>query len=375
MKPARSAGAPPSTAAVAVEHDDLEPLRARAERARRRPPGRLAPPARRDRCRSASASSNASLGRVGAGDRLAPARRRRGRSASQRGRPRRASNAGRAGLAPSLVILATPPATVTRGTGWRAQIFQHAADEIAHVDQRRAPAGRTAPARRLPRSRRWRRRHASARRRARRRCRDGSSRSRRRRNRARRCRSCRGSTGRRRCRAAPFSVRSAMRSPSGIEISTTTSPPPSRQRFGDAARIIARGHGIDRGLAERQRQAGPRHRADALAGAERDARARRRARAVAIDQRAMRDVGIVARVLDDAGAREAVAALVHAPARRRRAGRRAGRSRRDRGSRRSRSAARPRARRRWRRRPSSSRGAAALRSLAAMRHRPERLAQ
>ena len=36
----------------------------------------------------------------------------------------------------SLVILATPPAMVTRGNGMRAQIFQHAADEIAHVDER-----------------------------------------------------------------------------------------------------------------------------------------------------------------------------------------------------------------------------------------------
>ena len=36
----------------------------------------------------------------------------------------------------SLVILATPPAMVTRGTGWAADIFEHAADEVAHVDQR-----------------------------------------------------------------------------------------------------------------------------------------------------------------------------------------------------------------------------------------------
>ena len=36
----------------------------------------------------------------------------------------------------SLVILATPPAMVTRGHRMPAQIFEHAADEVAHVDQR-----------------------------------------------------------------------------------------------------------------------------------------------------------------------------------------------------------------------------------------------
>ena len=36
----------------------------------------------------------------------------------------------------SLVIFATPPAMVTRGTGMGFQIFQHAADKIAHFDER-----------------------------------------------------------------------------------------------------------------------------------------------------------------------------------------------------------------------------------------------
>ena len=63
----------------------------------------------------------------------------------------------------------------------------------------------------------------------------------------------------------------------------------------------ARGR-IDRRLARRQRQSRPRHRPDALAGAEAQARAFRREPNRGHDQRAMRDVGIVAGVLDDAGA-------------------------------------------------------------------------
>ena len=64
---------------------------------------------------------------------------------------------------------------------------------------------------------------------------------------------------------------------------------------------------IDGGLAGRQRQAGPGHRADALAGLENDPRARRRQAHRRHDQRAVGDVGIVARVLDDGGAGEIVA--------------------------------------------------------------------
>ena len=71
---------------------------------------------------------------------------------ARQGRPRRACECRSSRPCASLVILATPPAMVTRGTGWRAQIFQHAADEIAHVDQRRSRAGRGASAPRLPRS-------------------------------------------------------------------------------------------------------------------------------------------------------------------------------------------------------------------------------
>ena len=61
---------------------------------------------------------------------------------------------------------------------------------------------------------------------------------------------------------------------------------------------------IDRRLADGERQAGPRHRADAFAGLEAQARARRREAHGRHDQRAMGDVRIVARVLDDAGAGE-----------------------------------------------------------------------
>ena len=68
--------------------------------------------------------------------------------------------------------------------------------------------------------------------------------------------------------------------------------------------------GIDRGLAHRQRQARPGHRAHAFAGLEAHARAGRRKAHGRDDQRAMGDVGIVARVLDDAGAGEIGAKLV-----------------------------------------------------------------
>ena len=75
----------------------------------------------------------------------------------------------------SLVILATPPATVTFGDRMPAEVFQHAADEVAHVDQRAPRAGRGASALRPPTCCRWRRRRGRARWRAPRRCRDGSS--------------------------------------------------------------------------------------------------------------------------------------------------------------------------------------------------------
>ena len=74
-----------------------------------------------------------------------------------------------------------------------------------------------------------------------------------------------------------------------------------RGDFGDGVADHAARHRIDRRLAGRQRQAGARHRADAFAGAERHAGAGRAGPHRREDQRAMRHVGIVAGVLDDAG--------------------------------------------------------------------------
>jgi hypothetical protein len=71
----------------------------------------------------------------------------------------------------------------------------------------------------------------------------------------------------------------------------------------------ARGR-IDRGLADWQRQTGPGHRANAFAGLKAQARASRREANSRYDQRAMGDVRIVARVLDDPGAGEIGAELM-----------------------------------------------------------------
>ena len=81
-----------------------------------------------------------------------------------------------------------------------------------------------------------------------------------------------------------------------------------------ASRIIARGHGVDRGLARRNGKAGPRHGADARTRAEGDAASKCPARHARNDERAMRHIGVVARVLDDAGARPACAGLLQASA-------------------------------------------------------------
>ena len=104
----------------------------------------------------------------------------------------------------------------------------------------------------------------------------------------------------------PFAVRSAILSPPGTEISTiasTPAPEPRGHLFEIGADHRAR-RGIDRGLADRQRQAGPGHRAHAFASSENYSRAGRRETHGRDDQRAMGDVRIVARVLDDAGAGE-----------------------------------------------------------------------
>ena len=96
-----------------------------------------------------------------------------------------------------------------------AQIFQHAAGEIAHVDEGRLRQGVEPLHRRPPRWSRCSRRRGSGRWRAPRRCRGGSRRSRPSRRRDARSRSCRGSKGRRRCRAAGSRSCLAISSPPG----------------------------------------------------------------------------------------------------------------------------------------------------------------
>src|SRR5262249_41082228 len=64
---------------------------------------------------------------------------------------------------------------------------------------------------------------------------------------------------------------------------------------------------VDRRLTNRERQARPGYRADTLAGGKANARSWIRPRYVGDDKRAMRNVGVVAGVLDDAGATTAFA--------------------------------------------------------------------
>ena len=102
----------------------------------------------------------------------------------------------------------------------------------------------------------------------------------------------------------PLAVRSAILSPPGTEISTIASTPtPCRSRdFREIGLDHRARRRVDRGLARRKRQSGPRHRADALAGLEAQSGAWAREAHGRHDERAMGDVRIVARVLDDAGA-------------------------------------------------------------------------
>ena len=72
--------------------------------------------------------------------------------------------------------------------------------------------------------------------------------------------------------------------------------------FGDRVGDHPARHRIDRRLARRNRQARPGHRADALAGAKASRRRPARRAHRRDDQRAMRHVGIVAGILDHAGA-------------------------------------------------------------------------
>ena len=69
-------------------------------------------------------------------------------------------------------------------------------------------------------------------------------------------------------------------------------------------------HGVDRRFADGQRQTGPRHRADALAGGEADAGAGRAKFDASNNHGAMGDVGIVAGVLDDSGAAKVLASFL-----------------------------------------------------------------
>ncbi len=80
-------------------------------------------------------------------------------------------------------------------------------------------------------------------------------------------------------------------------------------RLGDCFGNHPARHRIDRRLAGRDRQAGPRHRSDAGSGLEGDAGTGRAAPDRRPEQRAMRHVGIVAGILDHAGPCEAVAEL------------------------------------------------------------------
>ena len=118
-------------------------LRARARRGRRRrsraptaPRRGLARPSpraagdhrRQIEARPPPASSKACSALLAFGDRFdehgGPPAWRDPLRRPRRGRPRRASNGGRACLRASLVIFAGPPAMVTRGTGWARKYFK-----------------------------------------------------------------------------------------------------------------------------------------------------------------------------------------------------------------------------------------------------------
>ena len=211
----------------------------------------------------------------------------------------------------SFAIFAGPPAMVTRGDRMLAQIFERAADEIAHVDQRmigqavaRADrglgglAGRGADMRATARARDV---HPAMDRMDPGRARIGDD-----------------DPGRAEDRETPDDAEAPVPGALGdpfaagdrdLDRRVGACAEPRGDFFEIGADHRAR-RGIDRGLADRQRQAGPRHRADAFARLEAHARARRRETHGRHDQRAMSDVRIVARVLDDAGAGEIGAKLM-----------------------------------------------------------------
>ena len=196
--------------------------------------------------------------------------------------------------------MAGPPAIVTRVDRMGAQIFEQAADEIAHLDQRvfgQADGRRlTAPSEVSPVAAAiW-----ASHRLGRHRRRYGSNGSRPNRKKARRRRSCRGSTGLQRCRAGrwPCVLRSFHRRARRSQRPRQARRRAARRPPRDCADHRA-GRRIDRRLARRQRQTGLGHSPDARSRPEtrRPGLAVRSARPR--DQCAMRHVGIVARILDD----------------------------------------------------------------------------
>ncbi len=109
-----------------------------------------------------------------------------------------------------------------------------------------------------------------------------------------------------------FSVFRASASPPGMEISTSTSARPAERRLSLLKRRLDHltGNRVDGGLADGQRQAGAGHDADAGPRPEHDALPCRRGTHGRHDQRAVGHVRIVARVLDDAGARAVARAFM-----------------------------------------------------------------
>ena len=192
---------------------------------------------------------------------------------------------------------------VTRGTGWARRVFQQAADEIAHVDQRmigqamkRADGGlgrfpgRSAD---VGASARARDVHA-----AHDRVNPG------------RARIGHDDAGRAQDRQASDDAETPVGGALGdffaagdrdFDNGVDAGAMPLRdfREIGSDHRARRR---VDRGLARLERQSGPRHRADAFAGLEAQSGAWAREAHGRHDERAMGDVRIVARVLDDAGA-------------------------------------------------------------------------
>lgn len=111
----------------------------------------------------------------------------------------------------------------------------------------------------------------------------------------------------------PFSVRSAIPRPAGHgDFHHHVARAAARcGDLGDRRAHHLTRHRVDGGFAGRQRQSRSRHGADAVAGAELDAAAGCAKTHRRDDQRAMGDIGVIAGVLDDAGAGEAIAAFLH----------------------------------------------------------------